>query len=139
MAVASFQLDPRLAADTHPVGRWGLSDVLLMDDARFPWVVLVPRIAGVTEWFDLSEVQQATLLNETLVLGKAMQRVFSAEKINTAALGNIVSQLHVHVVARYATDEAWPAPVWGVGTAKLYDTVARGHIIDRLSRELPGL
>ncbi|MBT4854012.1 MAG: HIT domain-containing protein, partial [Halieaceae bacterium] len=129
MAVASFQLDPRLAADTHPVVRWGLSDVLLMDDARFPWVVLVPRIAGVTEWFDLSEVQQATLLNETLVLGKAMQRVFSAEKMNTAALGNIVSQLHVHVVARYATDEAWPAPVWGVGTAKLYDTVARGHII----------
>jgi diadenosine tetraphosphate (Ap4A) HIT family hydrolase len=113
MAVASFQLDPRLAADTHPVVRWGLSDVLLMDEA--------------------------TLLNETLVLGKAMQRVFSAEKMNTAALGNIVSQLHVHVVARYATDEAWPAPVWGVGTAKLYDTVARGHIIDRLSRELPGL
>ncbi|MDG1065651.1 MAG: HIT family protein [Luminiphilus sp.] len=139
MAIAGFELDPRLAADTHPVVSWGLSDVLLMDDARFPWVVLVPRIAGLTEWFDLAEGERATLLNETLALGKAMHTLFQAEKMNTAALGNIVSQLHIHVVARYANDVAWPAPVWGVGTVKPYAKASRTHIIDRLSRELPRL
>ena len=139
MTIAAFELDPRLAADTRPVVRWGLSDVLLMNDARFPWVILVPRIAGVTEWFDLAEGEQATLLDETLVLGKAMQTLFNAEKINTAALGNVVSQLHVHVVARYAHDAAWPAPTWGFGKADPYESEALINTLDRLSRALPSL
>lgn len=139
MTITGFALDPRLAADTRPVARWGLSDVLLMNDARFPWVILVPRIAGVTEWFDLAEGERATLLNETLALGKAMQTLFNAEKINTAALGNVVSQLHVHVVARYARDAAWPAPTWGFGTAEPYASEALMITLDRLSRELPRL
>ena len=139
MTITGFALDPRLAADTRPVARWGLSDVLLMNDARFPWVILVPRIAGVTEWFDLVEGERATLLNETLALGKAMQTLFNAEKINTAALGNVVSQLHVHVVARYARDAAWPAPTWGFGKAEPYESEALINTLDRLSRELPSL
>ena len=139
MTITGFALDPRLAADTRPVARWGLSDVLLMNDARFPWVILVPRIAEVTEWFDLAEGERATLLNETLALGKAMQTLFNAEKINTAALGNVVSQLHVHVVARYARDAAWPAPTWGFGQAEPYESEALINTLDRLSRELPSL
>jgi diadenosine tetraphosphate (Ap4A) HIT family hydrolase len=139
MTITGFALDPRLAADTRPVSRWGLSDVLLMNDARFPWVILVPRIVGVTEWFDLAEGERATLLNETLALGKAMQTLFNAEKINTAALGNVVSQLHVHVVARYARDAAWPAPTWGFGQAEPYESEALINTLDRLSRELPSL
>lgn len=139
MTITGFALDPRLAADTRPVARWGLSDVLLMNDARFPWVILVPRIAGVTDWFDLAEGERTTLLNEMLALGKAMQTLFNAEKINTAALGNVVSQLHVHVVARYARDAAWPAPTWGFGKAEPYESEALINILDRLSRELPSL
>ena len=139
MTITGFALDSRLAADTRPVARWGLSDVLLMNDARFPWVILVPRIAEVTEWFDLAEGERATLLNETLALGKAMQTLFNAEKINTAALGNVVSQLHVHVVARYARDAAWPAPTWGFGKAEPYESEALINTLDRLSRELPSL
>lgn len=139
MTITGFALDSRLAADTRPVARWGLSDVLLMNDARFPWVILVPRIAEVTEWFDLAEGERATLLNETLALGKAMQTLFNAEKINTAALGNVVSQLHVHVVARYARDAAWPAPTWGFGQAEPYESEALINTLDRLSRELPSL
>ncbi|MDG0992942.1 MAG: HIT family protein [Luminiphilus sp.] len=137
--MTGFELDSRLAADTHLVARWGLSEVLLMDDARFPWLILVPRVPGVTEWFDLGEGERGTLLNETLLLGKAVQAFFNAEKINTAALGNVVSQLHVHVVARYSSDHAWPAPVWGSGTAEPYDTGSLTSTIDRLRLELPQL
>lgn len=139
MAIADFELDPRLAADTHRIVRWGLSDVLLMNDARFPWVILVPRVAGVMEWFDLAGVDRAVLLKETLALGKALQALFNAEKMNTAALGNVVSQLHVHVVARYASDVAWPAPVWGFGTAEPYGDKALINTLGRLRRELPTL
>lgn len=137
--MAGFELDSRLVADTHPVARWGLSDVLLMDDARYPWLILVPRIPGVTEWFDLGEDARGALLNETLSLGEAVQAFFNAEKINTAALGNVVSQLHVHVVARYTSDDAWPAPVWGIGTPEPYDSGSLTRTIDRLRRELPRL
>tara|TARA_Y100000385_G_scaffold14067_1_gene14322 strand:+ start:258 stop:671 length:414 start_codon:yes stop_codon:yes gene_type:complete len=137
--MAGFELDSRLAADTHFVARWGLSDVLLMDDARFPWLILVPRIPGVTEWFDLGADARVALLNETLLLGEAVQVFFNAEKINTAALGNVVSQLHVHVVARYTRDHAWPAPVWGIGTPEPYDSGSLISTIDRLRLELPRL
>ncbi len=139
VTTSGFELDPRLAADTHLIVGWGLCDVLLMDDARFPWIVLVPRIAGVTEWFDLPEGERATLLKETLALAEVMQALYNADKINTAALGNIVSQLHVHIVVRYSSDEAWPAPVWGMGMAKPYDQASLTSTIDALRRELPKL
>ena len=112
-----FQLDPRLAADTFLVGETPLSQVLLMNDARYPWLILVPRRSDVTEPFELSEADQAQLWQESMRLGGAMKAHFAADKLNIAALGNQVAQLHVHHIARFHADDAWPGPVWGVGSA----------------------
>ena len=135
----SFSLDPQLAADTHLVVRWSLSEVLLMDDARFPWVILVPRVPDVTEAFQLTDDQQHQLLRETTETGRALCGAFGADKINTAALGNVVSQLHVHVIARFHDDAAWPRPVWGTGTACRYDAGPLAEMLTRLRAALPPL
>ena len=119
-----FQLDPRLAADTFLVGETPLSQVLLMNDARYPWLILVPRRSDVTEPFELSEADQAQLWQESMRLGGAMKAHFAADKLNIAALGNQVAQLHVHHIARFHADDAWPGPVWGVGSAVLYSDPA---------------
>ena len=130
-----FELDPRLAADTFLVGETPLSQVLLMNDARYPWLILVPRRSDVTEPFELSEVDQAQLWQESMRLGEAMKAHFAADKLNIAALGNQVAQLHVHHIARFHTDDAWPGPVWGVGSAVPYS----GTALDTLVRELRSL
>ena len=135
----SFSLDPQLAADTHLVVRWSLSEVLLMDDARFPWIILVPRVPDVTEAFQLTDDQQHQLLRETTETGRALSGAFGADKINTAALGNVVSQLHVHVIARFHDDAAWPRPVWGTGTACRYDAGPLAEMLTRLRAALPPL
>ena len=127
-----FELAPRLAADTFLVGEAPLSQVLLMNDARYPWLILVPRRADVTEPFELSEADQAQLWQESMRLGQAMKAHFAADKINIAALGNQVAQLHVHHVARFHTDDAWPGPVWGVGSAVPYSDAARDALIGEL-------
>ena len=119
-----FQLDPRLAADTFLVGETPLSQVLLMNDARYPWLILVPRRSDVTEPFQLSEADQAQLWQESMWLGEAMKAHFAADKLNIAALGNQVAQLHVHHIARFHADDAWPGPVWGVGNAVPYSDPA---------------
>ena len=119
-----FQLDPRLAADTFLVGETPLSQVLLMNDARYPWLILVPRRSDVTEPFELSEADQAQLWQESMRLGGAMKAHFAADKLNIAALGNQVAQLHVHHIARFHADDAWPGPVWGVGGAVPYSDPA---------------
>ena len=119
-----FQLDPRLAADTFLVGETPLSQVLLMNDARYPWLILVPRRSDVTEPFQLSEADQAQLWQESMRLGEAMKAQFAADKLNIAALGNQVAQLHVHHIARFHADNAWPGPVWGVGSAVPYSDPA---------------
>ena len=119
-----FQLDPRLAADTFLVGETPLSQVLLMNDARYPWLILVPRRSDVTEPFQLSEADQAQLWQESMRLGEAMKVYFAADKLNIAALGNQVAQLHVHHIARFHADDAWPGPVWGVGSAVPYSDPA---------------
>ena len=115
-----FDLDPRLEAVTFGVGETRLSKVLLMNDARFPWLILVPRRRDVTELFELSEADQAQLWQESMRLGKAMKTHFAADKLNIAALGNQVAQLHVHHIARFPADDAWPGPVWGVASAVPY-------------------
>ena len=126
-----FVLHPRLAADTAFVLDWSLSRVLLMNDIRFPWLILVPRRAGVSELFDLDEAARAVLMNEIARAGeklKAWARLHGGcDKINVGSLGNMVPQLHVHVVARIAGDTAWPGPVWGAGEAVHYsaDELAR--------------
>ena len=119
-----FELDPRLAADTFLVGVTPFSQVLLMNDARYPWLILVPRRSDVTEPFELSGTDQAQLWQESMRLGEAMKVHFAADKINIAALGNQVAQLHVHHIARFHADDAWPGPVWGVGSAVPYSDPA---------------
>ena len=127
-----FELDPRLAADTFLVGETPLNQVLLMHDARYPWLILVPRRGDTTEPFELSEVDQAQLWRESMRLGQAMKAHFAADKINIAALGNQVAQLHVHHIARFHTDDAWPGPVWGVGSTVPYSDAARDALIGEL-------
>ena len=127
-----FELDPRLAADTVLVGETPLSEVLLMNDARYPWLILVPRRSDITEPFELSEADQAQLWQESMRLGEAMKAHFAADKLNIAALGNQVAQLHVHHIARFHADDAWPGPVWGVGSAVPYSDAARDALIGEL-------
>lgn len=134
--MARFELDTRLAVDTATIGDWTLSRVLLMNDSRFPWLVLVPRRKGCTEVFDLSTDDQNMLMAEIARAALAIRAVFNVEKINVGALGNIVAQLHVHVVGRRKGDAAWPGPVWGSGTAEAYSATSRRSWVERLSAEL---
>jgi diadenosine tetraphosphate (Ap4A) HIT family hydrolase len=115
-----FVLDARLAADSHLIGDLPLSQLRLVDDARFPWFVLVPRIAGARELIDLDEGDQRTLLAEINRLGRVLESELRPDKLNVAALGNVVPQLHVHVIARFTNDAAWPNPVWGRGERVAY-------------------
>lgn len=108
-----FELDPRLAADCIRVGRLPLSVLLLLNDARYPWFVLVPQRIDVSEVFQLPEPEQQQLWRESALLAEHLKQSFHADKINIGALGNLVPQLHVHHVARFRTDPAWPGPVWG--------------------------
>ncbi len=115
-----WRLDPRLADDTHPVSTLGLSELRLMDDANHPWLILVPRIEHAVEWIDLDSVQQAELTREIDHCSRALRAAVQPHKLNVAALGNQVEQLHIHVIARYRHDIAWPRPVWGNATALPY-------------------
>lgn len=108
-----YRLDDRLANDTRHVGQLPLCEVLLMDDSQFPWVILVPRCENVVEILDLSTEEQSQLWQESRLVSLALRELFSPDKLNIAALGNVVSQLHVHHIVRYTSDVAWPAPVWG--------------------------
>ena len=120
-----FTLDPRLERDTCVIGELPLSRLLLMDDARFPWLILVPRIAGARDLIDLDESDQRMLLGEITRLGRTLESLLRPDKLNVAALGNVVPQLHVHVIARFTDDAAWPRPVWGVGAAVGYSVAER--------------
>jgi len=133
---SNFALHPQLADDTFPVGDLALSHVLLAKDANYPWLILVPRRAGATELIDLSEDDQTQLLREIAAAGKALKRVTQCEKLNIAALGNVVAQLHVHVIGRKASDAAWPKAVWGVAPPVAYDVPARNSLIGALRRAL---
>jgi len=108
-----FKLHPQLAADCIQVGRLPLSVLLLLNDARYPWFVLVPQRVAVTEVFELSETDQQQLWQESAQLSRFMKSTFHADKLNIGALGNVVAQLHVHHIARFRNDPAWPGPVWG--------------------------
>lgn len=120
MSAAAFALDPRLQADTRSVAMLSLCELRLMDDARYPWLVLVPHRAGMVEVADLAEAEQAQLWREANQAAAALRAVAPCDKLNLGALGNIVRQLHLHVVARTEGDAAWPGPVWGSGAAVPY-------------------
>ncbi|MBS0193410.1 MAG: HIT domain-containing protein [Proteobacteria bacterium] len=121
----SFDLHPRLAADTAAVATLDLCELRLMDDARYPWLILVPRRAGARGLLDLVEADRALLLVEISRCAQMLQDLHTPTRINIALLGNQVSQLHAHVIARFEGDAAWPRPVWGVGTAEPYLPDAR--------------
>jgi diadenosine tetraphosphate (Ap4A) HIT family hydrolase len=127
----TFHLDSRLVADTIPVGDLALSSVLLLNDARFPWFVLVPRIGGASEVTDLTEEQSVQLMREIRIAARVMMELSRPDKVNVGALGNIVAQLHVHVVGRFRSDPAWPGPVWGHGSRTPYPDHAASALIER--------
>ena len=127
----SFKLDPRLEADTLAVGDLPLSSVLLMDDARFPWLVLVPRRDKISEITDLAESDAQALMAEIRLATSVMLELSKPDKVNVGALGNLVSQLHVHVVGRFRSDPAWPGPVWGHGTRSPYPAHAAAALVER--------
>lgn len=138
MAMA-WTLHAQLAADTTVVGDFPLSRLLLSNDAQYPWCILVPRIAGAKELHRLDDADQLQVLRESVALARAMELVFKPHKMNVAALGNVVPQLHVHHIARYKTDPAWPAPVWGRLPAQPYPPALREERLARLRDALPGL
>lgn len=116
----AWHLHPQLADDTTPVIELPLCEVRLMDDANHPWLVLVPRVPDMVEIIDLDPAQRAQLTIEIDAACRALRTLFKPDKLNVAALGNLVPQLHVHVIARYRDDIAWPRPVWGSATARPY-------------------
>jgi len=117
---AGFVLDRRLEADSEPMLWLGLCELRLMNDSRWPWLLLIPQRSGIEEIHDLTPLDQAMLTFETNMVAQGLKKATGCLKINTAALGNIVRQLHVHVVARNEADPAWPGPVWGSGPANPY-------------------
>ncbi|WP_370008672.1 HIT domain-containing protein [Sinorhizobium fredii] len=116
--LAEFTLDGRLERDGIPIASIGLCQMRLMNDRRWPWLILIPQRADVSEVFDLSPLDQTMLTFETNMVATALKKVTGAQKINIGALGNIVRQLHVHVIARRFGDPNWPRPVWGFGRAE---------------------
>ncbi len=133
-----FEMDKRLLKDTVNLGDFSLCRVLLMNDSRYPWLILVPRCADASEVFQLTAEQQQLLWQETSHVGQVLKDVFQADKINIATLGNVVKQLHVHVVVRMQNDATWPAPVWGKGEAQPYAGDAVEQIRARLHAALSG-
>lgn len=132
-----MNLHPTLARDTVEVCRLPLCRVLLMKDSRFPWLILVPEREA-REICELAAADRAELIEEIARASAALQRLFRPDKLNVGALGNVVPQLHVHVVARFATDPAWPGPVWGRGDAVPYPDDSLAALSERLAAEMSG-
>jgi diadenosine tetraphosphate (Ap4A) HIT family hydrolase len=130
--MANFVLHEKLAADTTPVADWLLSRVLLMNDARYPWLILVPQRADIVEMYQLSRTDRAALMEEIVRASEILKSLTRCAKINIGALGNMVPQLHIHVIARNPGDVAWPGPVWGNGTAVAYEAAARDALLLKL-------
>lgn len=136
--MSEFSLHPQLLADTHPVCEMSLCSVRLMDDARWPWLILVPRLPFLRELVDLAGDDQVALLKEVNRAGRVLQRLYRTDKLNVAALGNQVSQLHVHVISRRQDDPAWPRPVWGHGEAEPYQPEVLTPCLVELATALTG-
>lgn len=119
-----FKLDDRLANDTIELGNLGFTKILMCKDSNYPWVILVPEIANATEIHQLTPQQQTELMQTITFIAQNMETEFKADKINIAALGNVVKQLHIHVVARYEQDLAWPGPIWGKHPMQQYNEIA---------------
>ena len=132
----TWSLHPQLAQDTVSVGDLLLARVLLMNDANYPWLLLVPRRPDIMEVIDLDEVAQAQLTTEIARVSRALREVTQCHKLNVAALGNAVPQLHVHVIARFRNDAAWPKPVWGAAPSRNYDREALQNFVTPLRKKI---
>lgn len=131
-----FALDPRLAGDTHALGDLPLCRLLLMNDATYPWLILVPRRGGLAEIIDLDAAERALLMEEIALVSTALRDATQPVKLNVAALGNMVRQLHVHIIARFETDPAWPGPVWGKVPARPYSEASARDRAERIAAAL---
>lgn len=134
--MSAFELDARLARDSELVTVLGLCQLRLLKDSRWPWLMLVPQRPDKTEIFELAPLDQAMLTFETNMIAEALKTATGARKINIGALGNVVSQLHVHVVARNEVDPNWPGPIWGFGTAVPYDDPAKQAFLKALNEAI---
>lgn len=131
-----WSLHPQLVRDTLELGDLALSRVLVIKDANYPWLVLVPRRPGIVEIIDLDDVEQARLMVEIARVSRGLKAVTQCDKLNVAALGNAVPQLHVHVIARRKTDKAWPKPVWGAAPPLDHDSTEIERFMDAMKKKL---
>lgn len=127
-----IQLHPQLAKDCFIIGEFSLCSLLLLNDANYPWFILVPNRENISEIHQLSETDQQQLMAESMFFSQCLEHVFQPDKLNIAALGNVVPQLHIHHIARFTTDACWPAPVWGAVAAVAYDEDQVDNIRDQL-------
>lgn len=131
-----FELHPQLAKDCFVICDLELSRILLMNDSQYPWIIQVPRVEKAKEVIDLTPQQQQTLWLESALLSKALQSEFTPHKLNVAALGNMVEQLHIHHIARFTDDPAWPKPVWGVAPTVAYSDQQAEAVIEKIRHQL---
>lgn len=134
--MTDFLLHSQLAADTFDIGAMGLNRLLLMNDKRFPWLIMVPQRADMRDFDELSPLDQTMMTFEMSEISKALKATTACDKINIAALGNMVPQLHMHVIARFTGDAAWPKPVWGLGEAEPYTAQEADQMIAGLMQHL---
>ena len=134
--MSEFELDGRIARDSDLIATLDLCQLRIQNDSRWPWLVMVPQRADMTEIFELSEADQAHLSAEVNQVSAALKATTGATKINVGALGNIVRQLHVHVIARFEGDANWPGPIWGYGSAEPYDGEKMQALMNRLMEKL---
>jgi diadenosine tetraphosphate (Ap4A) HIT family hydrolase len=136
MQSTAWSLDPQLARDGAMIGDLPLARALAMNDANYPWLILVPRVAGAVEIIDLDDAQQAQLMDEIAMLSRVLKDTTHCDKLNVAAIGNVVAQLHVHIIARRRNDAAWPRPVWGAVPAREYEAAELARFIAGIRQEV---
>lgn len=134
--MSKFVLDPQLERDSSLLMKLGLCQLRLMQDSRWPWVLLVPQRAGISEIFEMTPLDQTMLTFETAITAKAVKQASKCLKINIGALGNQVRQFHLHIIGRHENDPAWPGPVWGHGEARPWSRDARADFTERLLEAL---
>ncbi|OEJ65127.1 HIT family protein [Magnetovibrio blakemorei] len=136
MSTPDFTLDPRLVKDTVPITSLKICQVLLMQDSSYPWLILVPNIPDLRDIDELNTAQRNQVMAEIDLASKALKTLFAPDKMNVANLGNIVEQLHIHIIARYKTDLAWPGPVWGKRPPVAYEAQALDALVEKLRTAL---
>ena len=132
--MTQFKLDPQLKADTIEICDLTLCKVLLMNDSQFPWIILVPQRHGITEIHQLNDADIAQVQKESLMISKLIMEHFKGDKLNTGALGNVVSQLHIHHIIRFKSDPVWPKPVWGNIKPKHYSDQEKQQLVEQLQK-----